>query len=333
MDDRDMNPILTVDDLKTYFFLKRGIVKAVDGVSFTIRPREIVGLVGESGCGKSMTALSILRLVPYPSARIVDGSILFKGENILEKSDREMRAVRGKGISMIPQDPMVSLDPVFTIGRQVAEAFSVHPNEGNSGERIAEKVLGVLRRVRIPSPEWRIKNYPHQFSGGMRQRVLAAIAVSCQPELLIADEPTTALDVTVQAQFLSLLAEIISESRTSVIYITHDLGVVAQLCDRVLVMYAGKIVESGSVTDIFKEPAHPYTAGLIQSVPRLDEERETLYQVEGQPPDLGDLPRGCSFRPRCDRAMKICREEYPSRHQLDGDRWAACWLYSGKKST
>jgi oligopeptide/dipeptide ABC transporter ATP-binding protein len=319
-------PLLTVEGLKTHFVTRDGVVKAVDGVSFSVSEGEIVGLVGESGCGKTMTSLSILRLVPAPAGRIVAGSIRFMGRDLLKLSDAEMRAVRGRDISMILQDPLTSLNPVYSIGNQVAESFNFH-REGNTDQRkVMDRVIEVLRWVRIPSPERLIHSYPHQLSGGMRQRVSAAIAIASRPKLMIADEPTTALDVTIQAQFLQLLKQLRSEANLSIIYITHDLGVVARLCTRVIVMYAGRIVESGPVRAIYKAPAHPYARGLMQSVPRLGDQRERLFQIEGQPPHMRNMPPGCPFRPRCSDAQDICGREMPPETRVGDGHNVACWF-------
>jgi len=318
----DNEPLLSVEGLKTHFRTRDGVVKAVDGVTFDVHDGEIVGLVGESGSGKTMTSLSILRLVPSPGGRIVAGRIRFRGRDLLQLNDSEMRAVRGREISMILQDPLTSLNPVYSIGNQVAEAFRSH-----SGRvaHLADRVANVLRQVRIPAPERLVRSYPHQFSGGMRQRVSAAIAIASQPKLMIADEPTTALDVTTQAQFLQLLRQLRDEANLSIIYITHDLGVVARLCTRVVVMYAGRIVESGPVRAIYKSPAHPYTRGLMRSVPRLGDDRDKLFQIPGQPPHLLNMPLGCSFRGRCAAAREICEQAPPDRRV--GDKHiAACWF-------
>jgi oligopeptide/dipeptide ABC transporter ATP-binding protein len=315
--------VLEIQDLKTYFFTRRGVVKAVDGVSFSLGEGEALGLVGESGCGKSVTALSILRLLPQPAGKIVDGKILFQGENLLEKTENEMRAIRGKRIALILQDPMTSLNPAFTIGNQVAEPFKVH--QGVKGSTLWEKVTDILRLLRIPAPETRLHSYPHQMSGGMRQRVVGAIALSCQPNILIADEPTTSLDVTIQAQYLSVLKDIQKQSNTSLIFITHDLGVVAKMCTRVAVMYAGRVVEVAPVKELFARPAHPYTAGLIRSVPKLGVKVKRLFSIEGQPPSLVNLPSGCRFAPRCSKATEICSAQYPPSAQLSEGHDVSCW--------
>ncbi|MGH7311538.1 MAG: ABC transporter ATP-binding protein [Candidatus Rokuibacteriota bacterium] len=318
-------PLLEVRDLRTWFFTRWGVVKAVDGVSFTVREGETLGIVGESGCGKSMTALSILRLVPRPAGRIVGGEVLLEGEDLLGKSEREMRRIRGSRVSMILQDPMSSLNPVFTIGDQVAEALRIHQRLDGPG--LWATARDMLRRVRIPSPELRLRAYPHQLSGGMRQRVVGAIALSCRPRVLIADEPTTSLDVTIQAQYLRLLKELQQEMRLALVFITHDFGIVAKVCDRVAVMYAGRIVETAEVREIFNRPRHPYTQALLASVPPLESRVERLASIEGQPPPLHALPPGCPFVPRCSHARAVCRQEYPPAVEVgngDGHR-AACW--------
>jgi len=317
--------ILSVEDLRTYFFTRAGVVKAVDGVSFTVKEGESLGIAGESGCGKSITCLSLVKLVPQPAGRIVSGRVLFEGEDILTKEEREMRRWRGKKISMILQDPLTSLNPCYTVENQVSEPFKI---EGTNGGRIniRGKVIEILRRVKIPSAERRMKDYPFQFSGGMRQRVLAAMAIARDPRLLIADEPTTSLDVTIQDQFLRLLKEMQKENRMGLIMITHDLGIVAETCDRVAIMYAGKIVEKGTVERIFLSPAHPYTEALMEALPKLEGKSKRLFQIEGEPPNLLQLPEGCSFWPRCHKVMEICRKESPPMTLLDGGGEASCWL-------
>lgn len=320
--------VLDVKGLKTYFYTKRGIAKAVDGVSFQVREGETVGLVGESACGKSVTSLSLIRLVPQPAGRIVGGEVTFLGENLLQKSEREMRDIRGKKIAMILQDPMTSLDPVFTIGDQVGEPIRFHQPENRKD--LKQRVLDMLRAVKIPAPEVRIGEYPHQMSGGMRQRIVAAMAISCTPKLLIADEPTTSLDVTIQAQLLKLLNELKQREKLSMIIITHDFGIVARVCDRVAIMYAGRIVEQGDVFTIFKRPEHPYTKALIGSVPKVGARVDRLFSIEGQPPDVRRLPVGCPFQPRCQHAMDICKERYPDETALGDGHSANCWLI-GKK--
>lgn len=317
--------LLTVEDLKTYFSTKAGVVKAVDGISLTVKRGEALGLAGESGCGKSITCLSILRLVPEPAGRIVSGRILFQGEDLVHKDEKEMEKLRGKKIAMILQDPLMSLNPVYTIGNQVAESFRL---EGDKIGRAAirQKVVKVLNSVKIPSAERRLRDYPFQFSGGMRQRTAAAIAISRSPKLLIADEPTTSLDVTIQDQFLRLLKEMQRQKNMGLILVTHDLGIVAESCDRVAIMYAGKIVENGSVRRIFENPSHPYTQALMKALPKIGIRRKRLYQIEGEPPNLLKLPPGCSFHPRCSQAMEICRSVYPHAFSINDGGYAACWL-------
>jgi oligopeptide/dipeptide ABC transporter ATP-binding protein len=317
-------PLLRVEGLKTYFFQRNSVLKAVDGVSFTVGREETVGLVGESGSGKTMTCLSIMRLVPRPAARIVEGEIWFQDQNLLQLPEHDMREYRGHKMAMVMQDPQTSLNPVYTIGDQVAEPVRLHLKQ--RGLQAMERVLEVLRAVRIPRPELRLGQYPHQFSGGMRQRVVAAMGLTTYPQLLIADEPTTSLDVTIQAQFLALIRELQRESGTSVIWVTHDLGIVAQMCDRVNVMYAGRIVESGGVRKIYKDPQHPYTKALLDSVPVMGVKRDRLYQIEGQPPDLRSIPTGCPFWPRCPSAMNICKEKYPPRTSTGEGNFVHCWL-------
>ena len=316
--------VLEVKELRTYFFTRWGVVKAVDGVSFSVAEGETLGIVGESGCGKSVTSLSILRLLPEPVGRIVGGEILFEGEDLVHKTEWQMCEIRGSRISMILQDPMTSLNPVFSIGNQIAEAFRIHRRL--KGSRLWDKATEMLRLVKIPSPEVRLRAYPHQMSGGMRQRVVGAIGISCQPRLLIADEPTTSLDVTIQAQYLRLLKEIQTEMGLSLIFITHDFGIVAKICDRVAVMYAGRIVESAAVRELFNYPRHPYTQALLSSVPRLEGPMERLASVEGQPPALYNLPPGCSFAPRCTYARSLCRQQYPPEVTVADGHRARCWM-------
>ncbi len=317
--------LLSVENLKTYFNTRAGVVKAVDGVSFSVNEGEALGLAGESGSGKSITCLSILRLVPQPAGRIVSGRIVFKGEDLLAKDEKEMVRWRGKKIAMILQDPLMSLNPVFSIGNQVAESFTFDGKKLPSSS-IKEKVVEVLRSVKIPSAERRLKDYPFQFSGGMRQRTAAAIAIARSPKLLIADEPTTSLDVTIQDQFLRLLKEMQQKKEMGLILVTHDLGIVAESCDRVAIMYAGRIVESGTVKRVFESPAHPYTKALMQALPKMGTKRRRLYQIEGEPPNLSDLPSGCSFHPRCPNEMEICKAQYPPELSLDSGGHASCWL-------
>ncbi|MBI4236155.1 MAG: ABC transporter ATP-binding protein [Chloroflexi bacterium] len=326
---QDSRPVvLDVKDLKTYFYTKRGIAKAVDGVSFQIHERETMGLVGESACGKTVTSLSLIRLVPQPAGRIVGGEVIFEGEDLLHKSDREMRDIRGKKIAMILQDPLTSLDPVFTIGDQVGEPIRFHQTAQR--QDVKQRVMDMLRAVKIPAPEVRVNEYPHQMSGGMRQRIVAAMAISCTPKLLIADEPTTSLDVTIQAQLLKLLNDLKQQAQLSMIIITHDFGIVARVCDRVAIMYAGKIVEQADVFTIFKNPRHPYTQALIGSVPKVGARVERLYSIEGQPPDVRNLPVGCPFSPRCPRSMDICKERYPEQTVVGDGHTVNCWLMEKK---
>ena len=315
--------LLEVRDLRTYIYTRQGIVKAIDGSSFFLRSGETLGIVGESGCGKSMTCLSIMRLVPQPGGRIVGGKIYFEGEDLLKKSPEAMRRLRGSRIAMILQDPMASLNPAFTTGKQTAEPLFIH--RGIRGKDLWQRVIEFFRQVGISDPERRVEAYPHQMSGGMRQRVAGAIAISCQPGLLIADEPTTSLDVTIQAQYLRLLKTIQRQNNVAMIFVTHDLGIVAKMCDRIAVMYAGRIVESGTTREIFNVPRHPYTIGLLNCLPSLHGGRERLATIEGQPPDLANLPIGCSFAPRCALAQPECGERRPSIEELSTDHFVACW--------
>jgi oligopeptide/dipeptide ABC transporter ATP-binding protein len=323
--------ILEVEDLHTYCFTRWGVVKAVDGVSFSVREGETLGIVGESGCGKTMTALSLLRLQPRPVARIVNGAIRLLGENLLGKTEREMRGIRGRRISMILQDPQTSLNPVFTIGNQLIEAIKTHHTDGRRS--LARRAVERLKQVRVAAAERRVRDYPHQMSGGMKQRVVGAIALSCEPRVIIADEPTTALDVTIQAQYLRLLRELQEQTNLAIIFITHDFGVVAKMSDRVAVMYAGRIIEQGPVRDIFNHPSHPYTQALLHSVPNMDEDIARLYSIEGQPPALWDLPPGCRFAPRCPYVEDRCRESYPPAFALNDDHTAHCWKLSPEWQT
>ena len=316
-------PLLHVDDLKTHYvgFGGNRVVKAVDGVSFTVEAGETFGLVGESGCGKTTTCHSIVRLLA-PSCRIVGGRIVLDGQNLMDLSPREMRNVRGRRIASILQDPMASLDPLFSIGNQVAEPAYYHGLL--RGRPLLERVRELLAAVRIPSPEKRLKEFPHQMSGGMRQRIVGAIAQAGNPRLIIADEPTTNLDVTIQLQYLNLLKELQQATNVALIFVTHNLGIVAKMCDTVAVMYAGKIVEKQSVRGLFYTPRHPYTKALLDSIPKLGT-KEPLYAVPGQPPDLSALPSGCSFHPRCAKVMERCRIEEPRDHRVNGGGTARCW--------
>ncbi len=318
--------LLEVNNLKTYFFTRGGVVKAVNDVSFSMQPGETLGVVGESGCGKSVTALSVMRLIASPPGKIVSGEITFDGESILEKSQEELSELRGSKISMIFQDPMTSLNPVFTVGYQIAETVKRHRKDV-SNDQAWKRAVEMLDLVRIPDARHRARNYPHEFSGGMRQRVMIAIALACNPQLLIADEPTTALDVTIQAQVLELMKGLSQEFGTAVMLITHDLGVVAGTCQRVNVMYAGNIVESAPVKQIFETPAHPYTVGLLESIPRLDDQRsERLTPIAGQPPDLINPPTGCPYAPRCPKVQPRCRQEMPPLIKVGrGEQVAACF--------
>ena len=316
----DNDVILEVNDLKTYFFNRTSTVKAVDGISFQLRRGETLGIVGESGCGKTMTALSLLRLVPKPAGKIIEGQILLNGEDLLQKTENEMRQVRGRQISMILQDPQTSLNPVFSIGNQLMEALGLAQKDGK--KTMLSRAASALRNVNVAAPERRLDDYPHQMSGGMKQRVVGAIAMACEPGVIIADEPTTALDVTIQLQYLRLLKD---QTGLAIIFITHDFGVVARMCDRVAVMYAGRIVEQGSVRELFNEPSHPYTQALIASVPKLEERAERLYSIEGQPPLLSNLPVGCRFEDRCPYAKEKCLSEYPPSYDIESGHTADCW--------
>src|SRR5271169_2977466 len=318
-----MPPLLEVSDLHTHFtsFGGKRVVKAVDGISFSLNEGETLGLIGESGCGKTTTCLSIVGLLPN-SARIAGGRIAFQGEELTQKSSREMRRIRGRLIGMILQDPMASLNPLFSIYRQVAEPAYYH--RSMRGRTLRARVQDLLRSVRIPSPEQRMRDYPHQMSGGMRQRIVGAIALAGGPKLIIADEPTTNLDVTIQAQYLDLLKDLQRDTGVAIIFVTHNLGIVARMCDKLAVMYAGKIVEAGSVRDLFTTPKHPYTKALLGSMPKLGS-KEKLLAIPGQPPDLATLPPGCAFHPRCPEALPICACEEPGEVRVNGSRTARCW--------
>jgi len=305
--------VLDVRGLRAYLYTRWGVVRAVDGVSFALGEGETLGLVGESGCGKTMTGLALVRLLPEPAGRIVEGQVLLEGEDLVTKSESEMRRVRGRRISMILQDPQTSLNPVFTIGDQIVEALRLHHSDGE--RTLATRAEEALRRVKVAAPEQRMRAYPHQMSGGMKQRVVGAIAVAGEPKVLIADEPTTALDVTIQLQYLALLKELQARTRLAMLFITHDFGIVARMCDRVAVMYAGRIVETGPTRTLFRSPRHPYTEALMASVP----------SIEGQPPPLHDLPAGCRFAPRCAYVDDRCRREYPPIMPVGPAHEAACW--------
>ena len=344
-----MERLLDIENLKTYFHTEDGIVPAVDGVSFGLDKGETLGVVGESGCGKSVTSLSVMRLIPTPPGEFRGGRILFRGEDLLKKSEAELRRIRGNEISMIFQEPMTSLNPVFTIGDQIAEAIQLH--QGKSRKEAMERAAEMLRLVGIPAPEKRIHEYPHQLSGGMRQRTMIAMALSCEPALLIADEPTTALDVTIQAQILELMKKLKRELGMAIMLITHDLGVVAEMCERVVVMYAGKVVEEADVVSLFQKPLHPYTEGLLKSIPHLDTARsgaaaagaaisaagaeqasrggrERLHVIEGVVPNPQRLPSGCRFHPRCPYAQEVCRTQEPPLLEAGPGRQVACWLHN-----
>jgi oligopeptide/dipeptide ABC transporter ATP-binding protein len=314
---------LEVQDLSTYFYTPEGVVKAVNGVSYTLEAGETLGLVGESGSGKSVSALSLLQLVGHPG-RIVGGRALFQDQDLLSLSEVQMRRVRGRHIAIVFQEPMTSLNPVLSIERQITEAMELHM--GLSRGQAKERAVELLDWVGIPEPRIRIKDYPHTFSGGMRQRVMIAMALSCEPSLIIADEPTTAVDVTIQAQLLELMKDLTTEKNASLIIISHNLGVVARYVDRVAIMYAGRIVEQGAVVDVFKESRHPYTLGLLRSIPRLDQpRREKLEPISGQPPDLANLPAGCAFRERCAYAVERCARDVPPLEEVGPGHWSACW--------
>jgi oligopeptide/dipeptide ABC transporter ATP-binding protein len=315
--------VLKVSNLKTYFFTSEGVTKAVDGVDFEVKKGEVLGLVGESGCGKSVTALSLLQLLPSPPGRIVDGSVEFMGDDLLKLDGLQNQKIRGQKISMIFQDPLTCLNPVLKVGYQLSEVFHYH--RGLSWKKSLVEAVRMLKTTDLPSPEERVKSFPHEMSGGMRQRSMIAMALSCEPSLLIADEPTTALDVTVQSQVLNLMKALCRERDTAVLLITHDMGVVAHMCNRVAVMYAGRIVEFSDVFTIFKKPAHPYTEGLLFSLPRLGTKRDRLESIEGQPPQLNRLPQGCAFRPRCQYAIQRCSQEPPELSTFQEGHTIRCY--------
>ena len=315
--------LLSVNKLKTHFLTPEGVIRAVDDVSFKIDKGKVLGLVGESGCGKSVTALSLMRLIPQPG-RIISGEIFFDGRDLLKLGNEEIRKLRGNRMAMVFQDPMTSLNPVFTIGNQISEIFRVH--KGLKRSEAMNKAQFLLQRVGIPDPLRRIKEYPHQLSGGMKQRVMIAMAISCEPSLIIADEPTTALDVTIQAQILRLLRELIETSNTALILISHDLGVIAEMADEVAIMYAGKIVEYANTADLFAAPLHPYTIGLLQSIPRGEEKKKRLQTIEGSVPRLTDLPEGCMFNPRCKYVVEQCRRDEPELVDAGGGHLVRCWI-------
>jgi oligopeptide/dipeptide ABC transporter ATP-binding protein len=318
-------PLLSLENLSTHYVSEQGarVVRAVDDVTLSLGAGETLGIVGESGSGKSTLALSILRLLP-PAARFVGGRMMFEGENLLDKSEEEMRRVRGKRIAMILQDPMASLNPLFSIGDQVGEPIRVH--DGASRATAWQRAVSLLKSVRIASPETRVRQFPHEMSGGMRQRIVGAIGISCEPRLLIADEPTTSLDLTIQAQYLNLLRDLQREHGLALIFITHNLGIVAKMCDQLAVMYAGRVVEQGPVREVFSRPAHPYSQALLGSIPRMTDGRQRLSAIDGQPPDLAALGAGCAFAPRCPKAVDRCRLEAPPEFALGEGRTARCWL-------
>lgn len=320
-----MKNLLEVKNLKTHFYTEDGVVPAVDGVDFSLKPGQTLGIVGESGCGKSITSMSIMRLIPNPPGKIVDGEILFDDKDILKLSEAEMRKIRGNEIAMIFQEPMTSLNPVYTIGYQITEAIMLHQKLDKKAA--TEKCIEMLKLVGIPRADEVINDYPHQFSGGMRQRVMIAMALSCNPKLLIADEPTTALDVTIQAQILELMKELKEKLNTAIMLITHDLGVVAEMADYVIVMYAGKVVEEASVYDLFESPKHPYTMGLLNSKPNLTKTVKRLDVIPGSVPNPLAIPPGCPFNPRCPYATDRCRQEVPALESIGNDRKVRCWLY------
>ncbi len=319
--------LLQVKNLATHFYTEEGIVKSVQDVSFEVDAGQVLGVVGESGCGKSVTSMSILRLIQQPQGKIVNGQILFNGQNILDISEEQMRKIRGNKISLISQDPMTSLNPVLTIGEQIMEAIMLH--QGKNRKDAHTKAIEMLRLVGIPSPEQRVDQYPHEFSGGMRQRAIIAMALSCEPQLLIADEPTTALDVTIQAQILDLMREIKIKRNAAIVFITHDLGVVAEMCDKVAVMYAGKIVEYTDVFSLFKNPQHPYTIGLLNSIPKIELKQDRLEPIDGQPPNLVNLPRGCSFASRCKEVQAVCHTKDPALISVKPGHEVRCLLREG----
>ena len=325
MDDSADHVVLSVRDLQTYFYTQRGVGKAVDGVSFDLHRGETLGLVGESGCGKSMTSLSIVGLYPRPAARIVGGQILFDSEDLVQLSPNELRRYRGKRLAMILQDPMSALNPVFTINNQLSEPLRLH--QRLRGGNLRQRAIELLTLLRIPAPDERLSSYPHQFSGGMRQRVVGAIGLSCNPEVLIADEPTTSLDVTVQASYLALLKEIQKETDLAILFITHDFGVVARMCDRVAVMYAGKIVETAATWELFDKPAHPYAEALLNSVPDVRLGTQRLYAIEGSPPSIYERPVGCPFASRCPYVMPHCMEAYPPEVEIAPGHLSSCWRH------
>ena len=324
--------VLQVKNLQTYFYTEEGVVPAVDGVDFSLQQGETLAIVGESGCGKSVTSMSVLRLVPVPPGKILSGEILYKGEDLLQKSEKQMRAIRGNEISMIFQEPLTSLNPVFTIGRQITDILRLH--QGMSKKQARKKALEMLRKVRIPAPEKVIDDYPHQLSGGMRQRVMIAMALACKPDILIADEPTTALDVTIQAQILRLMNDLQKENGTAIMFITHDLGVINEMADDVVVMYCGQVVEQAPARTIFTDckQSHPYTEGLMHSIPQLTGDRKKLDPIPGAVPHPLDLPKGCKFAPRCKYCTQKCIDEEPELMQVGEDQYVRCFYPDKEES-
>lgn len=318
--------VLEVKNLQTYFYSSEGVAKAVDGVSFTLQKGETLGIVGESGCGKSMTSLSLLRLVPSPPGKIINGEILLNNTDILKLSDEELRKIRGNKISMIFQEPMTSLNPVLSVGEQIAESIRLH--QGLSRKEAWQKAVDMIRLVGIPAPEKRAKQEPYQLSGGMRQRIMIAMALACTPDVLIADEPTTALDVTIQAQIIDIIQNLQKQLGMSILFITHDLGVVAEVCDKIAVMYAGQVVEEGTTDSLFEKPLHPYTNGLIQSLPKLYEDQEELSTIQGTVPSPYHYPSGCRYAERCPFATELCREKQPELLTIEPGKKVRCWMYS-----
>ena len=318
--------VLEVKNLQTYFYSSEGVAKAVDGVCFTLQKGETLGIVGESGCGKSMTSLSLLRLVPSPPGKIINGEILLNNTDILKLSDEELRKIRGNKISMIFQEPMTSLNPVLSVGEQIAESIRLH--QGLSRKEAWQKAVDMIRLVGIPAPEKRAKQEPYQLSGGMRQRIMIAMALACTPDVLIADEPTTALDVTIQAQIIDIIQNLQKQLGMSIIFITHDLGVVAEICDKIAVMYAGQVVEEGTTESLFEKPLHPYTNGLIQSLPKLYEDQEELSTIHGTVPSPYNYPTGCRYAERCPFASDVCREKQPELLTVELEKKVRCWMYS-----
>jgi oligopeptide/dipeptide ABC transporter ATP-binding protein len=323
-DIKDGQSLLKINDVKTHFFTRRGVVPAVDGVSMEIKKGQIIGVVGESGCGKSVTSLSVMGLVQKPG-KIVEGTIEFEGRNLLELSKSQMRKIRGNEISMIFQEPMTSLNPVYTVGKQVSEAIILHENI--SREKAKQRVIEVFKSVGIPEAERRYNAYPHQLSGGLRQRVMIGMAMVCSPKLMIADEPTTALDVTIEAQILHLMRKLVADKNTSIMMITHNLGVVAELCDYVYVMYAGKVMEQADINELFDHPYHPYTDGLMRSIPKINSKNSRLYSIKGVVPNLLKLPKGCRFCPRCEKATERCFREEPELYKINDKHSVRCFLY------